>query len=209
MGRNVPLRKVPGGELAAHLIANGVEALQSTVDYNNKLQQMDWSNTGSWFSTTAQNLTSGLTQQMMYDTQQIIMDESSVTGSDWIFPIDDYSTMREQQFTTMGYYILANPTVTKKVKRGILAGYNNDYVNTEDDYLPQYYEVIDGIQVNGLKHGFEGTKKTFTTSSTYFVGMRELTFEEKVDILNTWDAVNKVIDEGLDPTEPIFDDDEE
>lgn len=206
MSNLIPINKIDGGELAAHFVSNGIEAIQNAVEYDNRIAAMDWSNYSRDYQQAISSLSNQVTMEQIYNTQQMLMQETSIRGSDWIYHIDTPEIMRAQAFKSMGYYILANPNVTKRVKDGTMVGYNLDYLTDIDDHPREYYEVIDGLRVEGMPHLFEMTNDGSTTSKVKAHGMRNLTIEEIVDILDTWNSSNMYISKGIDITDPDSDD---
>lgn len=102
---------------------------------------------------------------------------------------------------TMQRWIMAEPTVRRMYHEQRCDGYSDTYVDNHPGQIGRdhydYRRVMDGILVDSEEHDWKAT--------VYFddllEGDRELTLDEKIDILSTWDVVASMMKEGSeDPT---------
>ena len=102
--------------------------------------------------------------------------------------------------TTMQRWIMAEPTVRALYHEQRCDGYSDTYIDVEPGMIGDrhydYRRVMDGVLVDDqeswvVKQYWDELKE----------GDRDLTVDEKVDILNTWDIMRMFIDKGKeDPT---------
>lgn len=102
---------------------------------------------------------------------------------------------------TMQRWIMAEPTVRQMYQEQRCDGYSETYVDMHpgaigaDHY--DYRRVTNGIIVDDEEHGWKAT----IYLDELIEGDRDLTLDEKVDILTTWDIVSSLMKEGSeDPT---------
>ncbi|MDD2879631.1 MAG: hypothetical protein PHQ58_04275 [Rhodoferax sp.] len=103
----------------------------------------------------------------------------------------------------MQRWIMANPSVRTLYHAQRCDGYSDTYMDmapglkAEDHY--DYRRVMDGVFV----YDDNGDWKSTQYLDQLVEGDRDLLFEEKVDILNTWNATDILIAmSGQDPTSP-------
>ena len=119
---------------------------------------------------------------------------SNITHEDIVrslVTLDDFRTSRSR----MQAIILAHPKVTKGVKRGTLAGWGIDSELLDGDYLTH---VMDGVVVEDLEEGtIEYTQRLYIEEDET---VERLTHEEQVIALESYDRLEELLEEGLDPT---------
>lgn len=104
---------------------------------------------------------------------------------------------------TMQRWIMAEPTVRELYHQQRCDGYSDTYVDMYPgevkDAHYDYRRVMNGV----VTEDSDGASKFTIFLDELVEGDRELTFDEKIDILNTWDIVSSLIKEGSDdPTSP-------
>ena len=85
----IPITKVSGGELGMHMVSNGIESVRNAIAYDSRLRSTDWGQYSDWYSQAVASFTNAVTEDMVYETQQLLLAESGIQGEDWIYPIDD------------------------------------------------------------------------------------------------------------------------
>lgn len=100
---------------------------------------------------------------------------------------------------TMQRWVMANPEVRNMYHKQQLDGYSESYIdlhpNDVGEYHYDYRRVMNGIAVE------VGDKILCTTYPDDLLDEKELSIEEQVDIINTWDKMNVYLKYGLeDPT---------
>lgn len=108
----------------------------------------------------------------------------------------------QQAPLTMQRWIMANPTVRRMYQQQRLEGYSETYLDVEPNVRGEehydYRRAMNGVIID-TDDGWYST----TYYDDLVEGDRELTLEEKVDILDTWDTVLYYIRQGgEDPTSP-------
>lgn len=117
--------------------------------------------------------------------------------------LDNIDNIRSAQ-PVMQRYIMAEPTIRDLYHRQKCDGYYDSYVDnnpgTIGDNHYDYRRVMDGvIQETTDKDGnYNWVSKNYYEE--ILEGDRDLSFEEKVDIISTWDLVKMFVDAGNDPT---------
>ena len=96
----------------------------------------------------------------------------------------------------MREYIMVHPKVHNMFKDNMCYGFQDQYVDTEQDFelknKERYREVMDGV--------LQGTDDD--SYIMYYSTDNELSMYEKFSILHTWDNIDRMIAEGYDPTDP-------
>lgn len=102
--------------------------------------------------------------------------------------------------TVMQRWMMANPTIRALYQQQRCDGYSETYKDMfpsaigEDHY--DYRRVMHGIVQDDPEHDW---KVSFYLDEIY-EGDRELTFDEQLDILNSWEVAEAYIKRGEDPT---------
>lgn len=109
----------------------------------------------------------------------------------------------QQASITMQRYLMANPQVRALYHKQMCAGYGATYLDMDPgdvgDAHYDYRRVMDGVMVFGDEVDWQ--------FRTYYDELREgdrhLIHGEKMDIINSWDAMNVLLELGReDPTSP-------
>jgi hypothetical protein len=100
----------------------------------------------------------------------------------------------------MQHFIMAEPSIRQAYLEKRCDGYSDSYIDPfpekikEDHYT--YRRATDGLFVETSDGGLKST----TWFEDLLPGDRNLTLQEKCDIVNTWSIVNMFVSNGLDPT---------
>lgn len=107
--------------------------------------------------------------------------------------IDDMSIMMQR-------YTMANPTIMKEYRRNTIEGYPY-FIDDEPNVKP--IDRVDYINsINDMMIHQEGKDiYCYNCSSTEITKEDELTLDQKINILNTWDIVNDRLKNDEDPTD--------
>lgn len=146
--------------------------------------------------------------KMMYDrisgstAMRMARQAVAMVGNMWdTNEIHRLSLMTEIQLakTVMQRWIMANPTVRNMYYEQRIDGYSDSYVDMHPNDIGEnhydYRRVMNGIAVE------DGDRILCTTYPDELLDEKELTIEEQVDILITWDKVEQMMREGgEDPT---------
>jgi len=126
---------------------------------------------------------------------------SNIWSDDVVKPLVDIGALQHARIT-MQRYIMAEPTVRELYHQQRCDGYS-------DSYVDEYPKVI-GVghyDYRRVTHGvcFKHKDSDVMQSITYYEGLksgeRNLHVSEQADILNTWDAVKSLLEDGSeDPT---------
>lgn len=104
---------------------------------------------------------------------------------------------------TMQKYVMAYPEIRDVYHKQRCDGYSDTYRDMEPNYIGEdqydYRRIMSGMVVE-TDDGWECT----TYAHDDLDGDRDLTVDEKVDILNTWDLIQGFMDAGEDVTD-IYD----
>jgi hypothetical protein len=146
------------------------------------------------FFQQAQNL-----YQMVSSSDALMMMRNlkAKTENTWAFDIVPVTSLVGLQTANpyMQRWIMAQPELRQRYLNQEVEGYGESYENKHGDTVGDshydYRRVMDGVVTHtaeqfGYKHYLEQTPE----------GERELTVFEKVDILKTWNTVQKYLDEG-------------
>lgn len=114
--------------------------------------------------------------------------------------VHDLGEMQNAPFV-MQRYIMASPVVREKYHSQQIDGYSETYEDMQPgkigDNHYDYRRVMDGV----LREDTEGWYVKFYPDEIY-EGDKELSHDEKVDIIGTWDAIEAFLSvaKGEDPT---------
>ena len=177
------------------------EQHQSTLDYL-KDQAVGISDTltniGRKFILGTQSVYSGmLNSDAMRSARAALRSAKGIFSADKIVPLESYEEIMAAQIT-MQRYVMAEPTIRKIYHSQLCDGYSDTYVDVEPGCVGEnqldYRRVMSGI-IEVDEDGWKAT--TYSDSED---DERELLFDEKTDILSTWELVRAAILEGLDVT---------
>jgi len=120
-----------------------------------------------------------------------------------IVPLETIEDLRAAQ-VIMQRYIMAEPMLRSYYHKQRCDGYSDTYIDVEpgrvgDDHY-DYRRVMDGVVVDitDTDGNYEWSCKNYYED--LHTGDRELTSDEKVDVMNTWDVMKIFVDAGKDPT---------
>ena len=120
-----------------------------------------------------------------------------------IVHLDNLEYIRTAQ-PVMQRFIMAEPTIRQYYHEQKCDGYADTYVDIHpnkigDDHY-DYRRVMGGIIQDSVDENgdYEWVSKNYLDEITE--GDRELSFDEKVDILKTWDIMKMFMEAGEDPT---------
>ena len=91
----------------------------------------------------------------------------------------------------MQYYIMANPTMGNYYDKGLINGFVNGY--QPDHYLDYQHRDSYLSVMNGIVDDDE--------PFTYYTDDPDLTLEEQMDIIDTWEYMKSKIKRGIDPAD--------
>ena len=118
-----------------------------------------------------------------------------------IVPLESLEELQSANLI-MQRWIMAQPDLRALYQKHLIEGYSDTYVDvhpdTRGDTHYDYRRVMDGI-VQFDEHGW--FVKQFIDD--IYEGDRELYFEEKVDILKTWEIIEMALKQQQDPTNPF------
>lgn len=131
------------------------------------------------------------------DAMMMMRNIKAKTENTWAFDIVPITSLVGLQTANpyMQRWIMAQPDLRQRFLNQEVEGYGESYVNVHGDVVGEaHYDhrrVMDGVVVHNAeqysyKHYYEQQPE----------GERELTVFEKVDILRTWNTVQKYLDEG-------------
>lgn len=139
------------------------------------------------------------------DAAMMLRNLKAKTEDSWNFDIQTINSLVGLQTANpyMQRWIMAQPDLRQRYLHQEVEGYGESYVNHHGDAVGDrhfdYRRVMDGVlQHDEESYGFK----------TYYDHLgeseRELTVFEKVDVLRTWNTIQKYLDEGdEDPTSVI------
>lgn len=160
------------------------------------------SSTAANFFNTAQNMYSMISQS---DAMLALRNLTAKSENAWQSNNITYlGTVQHLQTAApvMQRWVMAEPRLRDMYLNNEVEGYGKSYTNIHGNVTgEQHYDwrrVMDGVMV--VKEDQFGFKHYHDC-----MGDDEpLTIFQKVDILNTWNAINKALDEGeMDPTSPV------
>lgn len=133
------------------------------------------------------------------DAMMLLRNLKAKSENTWAFDIVPIRSLVAMQTANpyMQRWIMAQPDLRQRYLNQEVEGYGESYVNHHGDAVGEahydYRRVMDGVVTHdatsfGYKHYHDLLGE----------GERELTVFEKVDILRTWNAVSKMLDEGED-----------
>lgn len=158
------------------------------------------SNYSQLFKDNVQNMyNANLSQDALLNAQILLSQAGTALGENAIVELTPdqipYANFKMQQ------YIMACPQIQEKYKRNLCHGFQETYYNPEPDTYGEdrrdYQRVMDGIMQ--YDENGEGYVMYYSTDDDE----EELTFYQKVSILNTWHNVKNLLSTGKDPTDPL------
>lgn len=122
--------------------------------------------------------------------------------------IQELTTLEDIQSAAplMQRYIMAEPTIRAKFQAQECSGYAGSYMDTEPGFLNMDHYDWRRVNNHMLRFEGEGDQEVWVATAYYedlLPGDRELEFDEKISISNTWDAIKNWMWEGQDPTCPF------
>jgi hypothetical protein len=120
-----------------------------------------------------------------------------------IVALESLDSIRSAQ-PIMQRYIMAEPTIRECYFKQRCDGYSDTYVDLEpskisDDHY-DYRRVMDSLIIDSVNEDGEYEWLSRNYGEDLIPGDRELNFEEKTDILSTWDIIKMYVEAGTDPT---------
>lgn len=200
---------VPGGADLIDIMAGGRpdEATRQWFAERAEVVQQNLTNTSRAFFDRARSL-----YQTISESQALQMLRNLRTKSDDVWSgnvIEPLRTLESIQTASpvMQRMIMAQPDLRKRYLNQEVEAYGDSYTNFHGDVWGamhfDYRRVMDGVL-------------EFEDESSYVIrhfidymeeDERNLSTHEKIDILNTWDVVKRLLDEGgEDPTSPVGND---
>lgn len=121
---------------------------------------------------------------------------------DKIVSIDNVEDLRNAQ-PVMQRYIMAEPTIRELYHKQQCDGYSDTYADIEPDKIGDkhydYRRVMTGIIVDEVVDG-EDSWVSRNYCDDLLGDDRDLNFDEKIDILKTWDIIKMCVSNNQDPT---------
>jgi len=131
-------------------------------------------------------------------TKALIHGTGMHAGQDVIYPLDE--THIPEANLMMQHYIMANPNVRELYDKNMCHGFQETYIDYEPDNTGKerydYQRVMDGV----LQFEEDGSGYVeYYSNEDYY---EPLDILDKSAILETWNAVNNLIYDDIDPTSP-------
>lgn len=105
----------------------------------------------------------------------------------------------------MQRYIMSHPEINKLHRKNMCYGYAETFVDDELDTYGEerlsYQQVMDGVLKFDKKDGMG-----YTSHFSNMYSDNPLSIIDVVSIIDTWDNVTRALEEGKDPTNPLFED---
>lgn len=105
----------------------------------------------------------------------------------------------------MQRYIMAEPTIRELYLKQRCDGYSDSYVNMMSidiaDSHYDYQKIMDGVIQEYTNENGEIDWESKHYYYSLMEGDVELSFQDRIDILNTWDVLKQCIASGNDPTD--------
>lgn len=202
---------VYGGADAFNALAYGVDQHPANTQYFQR-QIESISNTltdvgQSFFANTQQLYNQVNNSEVMRIARAAVRTAKSLFQPNQILSIFDMASMQNAPLV-MQRWIMANPTVRELYHKQQIDGYSDSYVDVSPGIIGEqhydYRRVMTGIvqDVEGTE-GEEDSWKVCYYPDELHEGDKELTHDERVDILSTWSIVEMFVAAGKsDPTSP-------
>lgn len=129
----------------------------------------------------------------------------STNLSENLVPLETYEQLQAAH-SRYQPYLMANPVVRSYYLEERLEGYSETYENREGNNIGwdqvAYREVVSGMNRSSYDFSYisEEEEEWLTTTQDSLDGEPDLSFLEKVNVINAWHLQNKAIDENIDPT---------
>lgn len=107
----------------------------------------------------------------------------------------------------MQRYIMAEPTIRELYHRQQVDGYSDTYADIEPTRIKEthydYRRVMTGCILDTVTEDGEDSWVSRNYSQDDIGIDQPLTFQERIDIMNTWDIVKMFVEQGTDPSDPF------
>jgi hypothetical protein len=108
----------------------------------------------------------------------------------------------------MQRYIMANPVVREMYNQQLIDGYNDTYIDNEPGFMKALHYDFRRVMDSVIQDKVDDEGNYEWVAPQYYedliAGDRDLDFQEKINILNTWDVIDQFMKSGKeDPTNPF------
>ncbi len=188
MALNAMLYKQPDSNLLNYLQNN----IQSAIDNTSAV--------GSRFVDTVKTMYNRFNDSSIINASKALLFKTgSHMNQTVIYPVA-YENIGNANLI-MQQYIMAYPEVDKLYQRNMCYGFQDTYINTDPHHgveSVEYMQVMDGVLQ------FDGNGEGYVTHYSYHHSDKdnELDVFDKLNVLDTWENVQRLIAGGIDPTDP-------
>lgn len=201
---------VYGGADAFDALAYGIDQNPANTNYFQR-QIESISNTltdvgQSFFSNTQQLYNQVNNSETMRIARAAVRTAKSLFQPNQILSIFDIHQMQNAPIV-MQRWIMANPVVREQYHKQLIDGYSDSYIDVAPNVIGEnhydYRRVMDSIIQETITDDGEDSWSVKFYPDEIFEGDKELSHDEKVDILSTWNIAEMFINAGKsDPTSP-------
>lgn len=144
--------------------------------------------------------TKNLNFDILHRKLELVRRKANASLEDLIVPLTDIASIRTAT-SKMRRYIMADTRVRMLWYKGMLEGYGDLYNDDEKGCVGEdhstYRKIYQGMQKE------VGDEVHFTTYFDVLEDDEDLSLEERLDIIETHEAIHRYLDQGLeDPTSP-------
>lgn len=129
-----------------------------------------------------------------------LLHQAGMSFNDWSIYTVPYGHFHEANLG-MQQYIMMQPDIFKRYSENRCYGFQETFIDPEPDTpleeRAMYQSVMDGV-IQYEKDG-TGFHKHYSNSSD-----EELSVIDKLSVLDTWHEVQRMLQEGFDPTDPDY-----
>lgn len=158
----------------------------------------------SQFCQTVQSMFNSVNHDDVIQRSKILLNQYGTHISQEAIMTIPYERLNEANMM-MQRYIMAQPDMNKLYKKNMCYGYAETFVPTEPDTygedLLDYQQVMDGVLQHARDDGI-----SYTCHYSNMVSDTPLSIIDTISILDTWDNVVRALEEGKDPSNPLFED---
>lgn len=156
------------------------------------------------FVNTVQDMYNRFSNDTVRLYNKLVLQNSGMHLNQDVVHLVDYDNLHMANLA-MQRYILAEPNLGEKHRKGMCYGYQDTYVPSQDNVYGkdtlEYGRVMDGVlqfDENG-----EGFIETYSQDDS-FIYKDDLHYLDQLSILKTWEYVSRMMSEGIDPTDPLL-----
>lgn len=193
---------VNGGDLAARALIYKQPSYNMTEYFLNGMNNVfnTVNNLSTAFVDNVKSLYNKFNSNEVIIASKQLLHQAGMSFNDRSIYTVPYNHFHEANLT-MQQYIMLQPDVFKRYSENRCHGFQDTYIDPEPDTPLEerimYQNVMDGV-LQFDKEG-DGYIKFYTNTSD-----EELDIFDKLSILDTWHDVQRMLIEGIDPTDPDY-----